>query len=573
MRISKSRTTLILASVMAVLLLSVALPVGRDTATAQTPEDEQTWLEHARYSKGTQPDKLDSFLAALTHQYGTGHLTAHAAAESAPFSRGQSVALTLHIEEGYAQTVADYLLSSGGGPPNKGDEFSNSVVPHIFGALGESCNGLSLDSGETLSAEMRWEDSWGGANSDLHLYLVDASSNAVLLGSSRNQDGEPFDDPWEWFQWTSVSGGDYCLGIDYAGGPDPDCIQLRTRRHSLQHSTPHGSIINPAESANTGMVSVGAAPWHSTSTIQHFSSRGPTPDGRVKPEIVGVDDTYSRARGRQWLGTSVATSHVAGLAALTGERFPEKSAQQVAEYLKEHAQARGSVPNNTWGYGFAYLPASYANPYTEAVGDRTTISGTWTDLCVSGSPAEDGGDRYARNYTLGLAAAASVSLELTSDEDTYLFLLGNGVSHENDDIERGSNNNSRIEADLEAGDYIIVATTYESETIGDFTLVVNLNATTVAPTPVPPPPIPGAPSPTPTPGPAPSGGYTEVSRCYDHACALHSDGSVTCWGANDQGQATRPSGTFVSVSSDHKGSCAVRSDGEVLCWGSFVVNP
>ena len=163
----------------------------------------------------------------------------------------------------------------------------------------------------------------------------------------------------------------------------------------MEHHTISGSISSPAESANPGMLAVGAAPWDDTFTIEPFSSQGPTPDGRIKPDIVGAD------RGRtvsyrstenpdgRFSGTSQASPHVAGLAALVKQRFPSYTPQQVANYLKTHAEARGNVPNNTWGHGFARLLASDAPTPTPSVGDiekealvalyNATDGANWTD--------------------------------------------------------------------------------------------------------------------------------------------------------------------------------------------------
>ena len=96
---------------------------------------------------------------------------------------------------------------------------------------------------------------------------------------------------------------------------------------SIQHYTRSGSITNPSESANPGMMAVGAAPWHNVHAIETYSSRGPTPDGRVKPDIVGADCGETalsplNSRNRGFCGTSQAAPHVAGMAALVKQRFP-----------------------------------------------------------------------------------------------------------------------------------------------------------------------------------------------------------------------------------------------------------
>ena len=127
-----------------------------------------------------------------------------------------------------------------------------------------------------------------------------------------------------------------------------------------------GGITNPAESANEGMLTVGAA-WHwMPESIEDFSGRGPAPDGRVKPDIVGADRVPTTFPGT-FRGTSQAAPHVAGLAALVRQRYPELDPAGVAQYLKDNADPRpetpggtATVPNNTWGYGLAHLPGPEA---------------------------------------------------------------------------------------------------------------------------------------------------------------------------------------------------------------------
>ena len=60
-------------------------------------------------------------------------------------------------------------------------------------------------------------------------------------------------------------------------------------RNFTRTPTENGSIGNPGESNNPGLLTVGATHhWDDVRAIATYSSRGPTPDGRVKPDIVGA---------------------------------------------------------------------------------------------------------------------------------------------------------------------------------------------------------------------------------------------------------------------------------------------
>ena len=141
-----------------------------------------------------------------------------------------------------------------------------------------------------------------------------------------------------------------------------------------------------------------------------------------------------------------------------------------------------------------------------------SINGTWNADCLSTSPAPDvGGDRYARFYTFAFDREIPLQINLTSTEDTYLYVRqGHGVRgtilYENNDKERSGNTNSMVSGTFQPGDYTIEATTRHPSTTGEFLLTVfrlpepTPILHTPEPTPEPDIPDPNTPEPSPAPG-------------------------------------------------------------------------
>jgi subtilisin family serine protease len=140
------------------------------------------------------------------------------------------------------------------------------------------------------------------------------------------------------------------------------------------------------------VITIGAA--DDSDVIASFSSRGPTADGRIKPDIVfpGVNIVAAQAAGTslgpvvaphyiRLSGTSMATPHATGSAALLLQAKPDLTPNQVKWVLLTSAVNLGQ-PANSQGSGRADVLAAY----------QKATSGTVPDLPNPPVPGEgDGG--------------------------------------------------------------------------------------------------------------------------------------------------------------------------------------
>ncbi len=120
-----------------------------------------------------------------------------------------------------------------------------------------------------------------------------------------------------------------------------------------------GTLIAPADADS--ILACGAV--YPSGEIWGGSSRGPTYDGRTKPEVVaqGVNTYCARASGidhyGQASGTSLSTPLVAGCVAVLLSAHPHWTVMQIRETLMMTAN-HSSSPDNSYGWGLIDLFAA-----------------------------------------------------------------------------------------------------------------------------------------------------------------------------------------------------------------------
>lgn len=230
---------------------------------------------------------------------------------------------------------------------------------------------LHLDSGSEANIWMSWDD-WDDTDDDYDLYILDGDGN-VIGGSTTTQDGSTSAAPREIYTNTSVNEPIYlAIQRENAEGNADFDIWFRGDL-TPQYWTAERSVTNPGVGAD--VLTVGAVPYYDPSTIESFSSRGPTIDGRLKPDIVAPDRVSTSAYSPDsFPGTSAAAPHAAGVAALLIDANSSLGPDAVETTLIDTAVAvNGTEPDTTYGHGLVDAKRAVAPQLISASVNQSTV--------------------------------------------------------------------------------------------------------------------------------------------------------------------------------------------------------
>ncbi|WP_128476863.1 S8 family serine peptidase [Halorussus pelagicus] len=250
-----------------------------------------------------------------------------------------------------------------------------------FDGLDERMNVTPAGGSGSVQMAISWDD-WSASDEDYDAILVN-ESNEIVASSSNVQNGTQR--PTEYIShyasenvylrlWNADANGSADFDVFFGGSADPE------------YDTDARSITVPATGPRA--ITVGAV-HYSNNELEGFSSRGPTIDGRLKPDVVAPDGVPTDVYPDGFYGTSAAAPHTAGVVGLMLDADRTLTPAEVKSRLQSSATPlRRTEPNNETGYGL--VDADGAIPSVEETSpNHVEYAGTVLD--ADGNPSTDDG--------------------------------------------------------------------------------------------------------------------------------------------------------------------------------------
>ena len=233
---------------------------------------------------------------------------------------------------------------------------------HNFEKEKEGLN-FEAEEGEEIRVFLTWND-WPNSreNYDLYLFFVNSSDDLESVDRSTDRQNGYGDVPVERIEYKVERSGKYLIAVR-SEDARPRRLKIWSLNHDFEeYSVAENSIGSPSDAR--GAMSVGAVhyDYYDLGRIADYSSRGPTTDGRFKPELVAPSGVSTVSYGESeefygYTGTSAAAPHVAGAAALIKSANPSYSRTQLWDALIEATVDIGTPGrDNDSGYGKLVLP-------------------------------------------------------------------------------------------------------------------------------------------------------------------------------------------------------------------------
>ncbi|MET7365701.1 S8 family serine peptidase [Streptomyces sp. NPDC005566] len=262
-----------------------------------------------------------------------------------------------------------------------GADLNNADIKSDIVASQSFIDGQTVQDGHGHGTHVAATVAGSGANAD-GAYKGVAPGADLLIGKVLSNTGQgPTSSILAGMEWAVAQGADV-ISMSLGGADTPGEDVMTKAVNSLSASSDTLFVIaagNDGRKGESTLGTPGAADAALTvgavdksDALADFSSRGPRlGDMAMKPEITApgvaivaaraagttmgtpVDDNYTSANG-----TSMATPHVAGAAAILKQHHPDWTGQRIKEVLTAHAKSAPEQTVYQQGYGRVDIPAA-----------------------------------------------------------------------------------------------------------------------------------------------------------------------------------------------------------------------
>ena len=350
-----------------------------------------------------------------------------------------------------------FVVSAGNGADShwQGNFFDPDANNNHNFAVGDETIQFRAQAGDVVTVILNWDD-WPISVQDYDLVILDKNFN--LVGFSVNPQCFEDDDemivcpgapPTESDTFVAPVNGMYHVVIVKFHATESVLFDLYTSHPLREYNVPSSSLSIPADAS--GAFSVGATA-RGNDRLEDFSSRGPTNDGRIKPDIVAPNGVRTSSIN-PFSGTSASSPHVAGAAALVKAAVPGASADMLQSLLEQNT-ANNHPKNNDDGTGRVDVSFLLALTPLDTDGDGILDN---VDLCITEPETFNGfedSDGCPDDVPLGSGTITIIKDAIPDDEQDFSFTGSLGTFSLDDD---GENNElpNQITLNVVAGTYSV----------------------------------------------------------------------------------------------------------------------
>ncbi|MFY3741009.1 MAG: subtilisin family serine protease [Candidatus Nitrosomirales archaeon] len=395
-----------------------------------------------------------------------------------------------------------FVVSAGNGADShwQGNFFDPDANNNHNFAIDDETIEFRAQAGDVVTVTLNWDD-WPISVQDYDLVILDKNFN--LVGFSVNpqcfeDDGDggmiicPGAPPTESATFVAPVTGIYHVVIVEFHATESVLFDLYTSHPLREYNVPSSSLSIPADAS--GAFSVGATA-RGNDRLEDFSSRGPTNDGRIKPDIVAPNGV-STSTINQLFGTSASTPHVAGAAALVKAEVLGASADTLQSLLEQNT-ANNHPKNNDDGTGRVDVTFLLTLNLPPVANDQTVSIDEDTPVTIILTGSDPDGDSItfsiAADPTNGLLGsivpidATSASVTYTPDtdfvgDDSFTFEVNDGSLVDNGTVNINVNPGEPVILSVETSTGTGTAT-FVTDT-GEITNLTSIDPASLPPAPV-----------------------------------------------------------------------------------------